>query len=388
MLFLFWLLRELFLFQILTFAFPHKFIYLHLWNIFSRFGKCNTCHCEVPFGMWSGTTMAGCQPRLIAAEVLQRLLYIHSHHFPRNQQFAKLVLKLTIGKRVHPTAIPHSSSGKHDEAKSSRFSHITNHNDLFQPQDAHWHGQLTRKQKSMSQNDWKPNKNNQTPYWHNFIMTQVPYDNNWMQPFGNKCWATNFTSILTGNQTSTTCGNLKTFQKGQRNDWWCLNGNLTYYECNYNEYNTNSMGKKQTANKTIFNPWKMIPAATKSTKTNQSGGTASFITEYPLKSRCCIKWWNQATGKGAKTIHRQRILNIIDQLPKVDSTLTLFQFYTMIKMPQNNPAHCYRANSSCHQTQPVCDNIAWANPHQSKSGIPQSTSTWATQHQSRTLQQI
>jgi len=60
--------------------------------------------------------------------------------------------------------------------------------------------------------------------------------------------------------------------------------------------------KKQLALKTILNPWKMIPA-TKGATDKQGGATTMATMETPFKSRCHFKWWNQVTGKVAKTVY-------------------------------------------------------------------------------------
>jgi len=62
-----------------------------------------------------------------------------------------------------------------------------------------------------------------------------------------------------------------------------------------------------------------------------------MIKEPPLKSRCRIKWWNQAMGKGAKTVHQQKITVIIEQLQKTDPTITVYQFYTTDKNTSDQP---------------------------------------------------
>jgi len=62
-----------------------------------------------------------------------------------------------------------------------------------------------------------------------------------------------------------------------------------------------------------------------------------MIKEPLLKSRCRIKWWNQATGKGAKTVYCQKITMISDQLQKMDPTLAIYQFYTTNKNTPDRP---------------------------------------------------
>jgi len=63
----------------------------------------------------------------------------------------------------------------------------------------------------------------------------------------------------------------------------------------------------------------------------QAGTTMEQLKEPPLKSQCRIKWWNQGTGKGAKTIHRQKITAILEQLHNADPTTMIFCFYSTNK---------------------------------------------------------
>jgi len=94
---------------------------------------------------------------------------------------------------------------------------------------------------------------------------------------------------------------------------------------------------KQQPNKTIFNLWKMVAAGRTSNNSNQ-GATDATLTDPPLKSHCHIKWWNQATGKGVKGVHKQKILNILEQLQKNDGMMTLYHFYSTNK---NAPTRLY-----------------------------------------------
>jgi len=83
--------------------------------------------------------------------------------------------------------------------------------------------------------------------------------------------------------------------------------------------------------KTIFNPWKTITVGKQGTMTTQTGTASTTMKELPTKSRCQIKWWNQASGKGAKTAHQQKILNIMENFNKANPTATLYRFYLIDK---------------------------------------------------------
>jgi len=93
----------------------------------------------------------------------------------------------------------------------------------------------------------------------------------------------------------------------------------------------NNVKTKQQSNKTIFNPWKMVAVGRTNNDSNQGVmGMASM--DPPLKS-CC-----QATGKGMKAVHRQKILSILEQLQKIDGMTTVYQFYSTNK---NAPMRLY-----------------------------------------------
>jgi len=99
----------------------------------------------------------------------------------------------------------------------------------------------------------------------------------------------------------------------------------------------NNTNKKQQPNKTIFNLWKTVSAGKTGNSINQ-GATGMMTKDPSLKLHCQIKWWNQATGKGAKEVHYQKILSILEQIQKIDATTAVYQFYSMDK---NTPTQLY-----------------------------------------------
>ncbi len=100
--------------------------------------------------------------------------------------------------------------------------------------------------------------------------------------------------------------------------------------------NQTMMNKQKETNKTMFNPCKTIMTM-KQTRNGAQSNTTTAIKEPLLKLRCRIKWWNQVTGKGAKTVYHQKITTIVDQLQKTDPTLTVYQFYTTDKNTLDQP---------------------------------------------------
>jgi len=50
----------------------------------------------------------------------------------------------------------------------------------------------------------------------------------------------------------------------------------------------------------IFNLWKTVTAGKQTLTMAQTEMAGTTMTNMPIKSRCHIKWWNQASGKGAK----------------------------------------------------------------------------------------
>jgi len=56
----------------------------------------------------------------------------------------------------------------------------------------------------------------------------------------------------------------------------------------------------------------------------QGGITLAVTKEPPLKLRCHVKWWNQGMGKGAKTVHQQKIIAILKQLQQSNTMATVY----------------------------------------------------------------
>jgi len=94
--------------------------------------------------------------------------------------------------------------------------------------------------------------------------------------------------------------------------------------------NQNSTKTKQQPNKTIFNLWKMVAAGGTGNNSNQTGMQVAMM-DPPFKLHCQIKWWNQATSKGTKGVHCQKILNILKQLQKINRMTTVYRFYSTDK---------------------------------------------------------
>jgi len=94
--------------------------------------------------------------------------------------------------------------------------------------------------------------------------------------------------------------------------------------------NQNSMKRKQQPNKTIFNLWKTVTAGQTGNNSNQTGMQVAMM-DPPFKLHCQIKWWNQATSKGTKGVHCQKILNILKQLQKINRMTTVYRFYSTDK---------------------------------------------------------
>jgi len=67
--------------------------------------------------------------------------------------------------------------------------------------------------------------------------------------------------------------------------------------------NQTTMNKQKAMNRMMFKPWKMIMTMKQNRNPAQTGTMTTTIKEPLLKLRCRIKWWNQAMGKGAKTVH-------------------------------------------------------------------------------------
>ncbi len=101
--------------------------------------------------------------------------------------------------------------------------------------------------------------------------------------------------------------------------------------------NQTQRNKQKPANKTVFNPYKMITTMKPNGNPTQKGSMTTMIKKLPLKSRCQIKWWNQAMEKGVKTIQLQKILTILEQLQKANPTITVYQFYTTNKNLLDHP---------------------------------------------------
>jgi len=96
--------------------------------------------------------------------------------------------------------------------------------------------------------------------------------------------------------------------------------------------------KQPNTTRMICNPWKTITAWKQGNMTTQTEQGGTTTREPPTKSRCQIKWWNQASGKGAKTAHRQKILNIMENFNKADPMTMLYRFYSTDK---NAPTWIY-----------------------------------------------
>jgi len=86
---------------------------------------------------------------------------------------------------------------------------------------------------------------------------------------------------------------------------------------------------KKMANKMIFNLWKTVTTSRQSANQMQGEITQAMTKEPPLKLRCCVKWWNQRMGKGAKMVHRQKIITILEQLQQSDMSTMVFRFYSI-----------------------------------------------------------
>jgi len=203
--------------------------------------------------------------------------------------------------------------------------------DLLQPQDAIQHGQHPRNKKAQAGMAGKQAKTTQSLNSMMALCHKSPTILECYQamaketsPVTAQPKQTNKTSKIS--QTHTGSNNKE--MTDDTSMATCQITNASIATTNSNHAMTNQ--KKET-NKTMFNPWKTITTM-KQTRNRVQNNMTTSIKDTLLKAWCRIKWWNQAMGKGAKTIYHQMITTMImDQLKKTDPTLTVYQFYTTDK---------------------------------------------------------
>jgi len=112
-----------------------------------------------------------------------------------------------------------------------------------------------------------------------------------------------------------------------------------------------TVNKKPLALKTIFNPWKMI-LVTKGAMDQKGGAATVTTTGTPIKLRCCIKWWNQVTGKKQpKMSINKGSWQSSNNCGKQTQQSHSIAFIQWIGIPLTNCAPHYKENtSSYHQT--------------------------------------
>jgi len=196
-------------------------------------------------------------------------------------------------------------------------------------------GTMTRTKKAQAEMAGKQAKTTQkpvdmTPLWHKSPMTATN------PPPLTK--TTNMTALMQkasqGMQATKNMTQINGDDKEMTDDASTVTRHITNVSTTTN-MTQQKVKAKQQPNKTIFNPWKTVAAGQ---ATNNNQGTTIGSTKPPLKSCCWIKWWNQAMGKGAKGVHRQKILNVFKQIQKIDRTMTVYHFYSTNK---NAPTQSY-----------------------------------------------